>query len=72
MTLRDRTNEFCNIAESIKVKKTPNTTRSKAPQGKSPFSHVANQIGKDIASTADKLQRLTKLAKPSPFSMTQR
>jgi hypothetical protein len=61
MTLKDRTNEFNVLAESIKAKKlTTVSKRIKKTQEKSNFSNIATQIGLGIASTTEKLERLTK------------
>jgi len=72
MTCKERTSEFNSIVQSIKQKKEgiPSSVgvRSKISnksksQEKSQFFVIAAQIGKDIAETAEKLDRLSKLAK---------
>lgn len=65
MTARDRTNEFINtiqtlqgrnIARAVAVK---DPRRSKVIQSHSEFMLVAKNIGKNIASTFSKLEKLT-------------
>jgi hypothetical protein len=57
----DRTNEFQTIVENLRRKKQsapprpPRTARSK-----SQFSIIAAQIGKQIADTSEKLEKLSK------------
>jgi len=63
MTLKDRTVEFISIVQNAKSKK-PLVPKNTPKRGqKSDFSTIATQIGMDIASTSEKLERLTKLAK---------
>jgi syntaxin 5 len=63
MTLRDRTLEFSDIAESIKKQKTIIPSTKPRVLERNEFSRIAAQIRQDIGSTADKLMQLTKLAK---------
>lgn len=74
MTLKDRTTEFNGVLELLRAKKnsssnklthTPPSTISTPKRDtkllpKSEFALIAGQIGKDIAETADKLEKLTK------------
>jgi len=70
-SLRDRTSEFSNLIHSLKQRKGNATSSAIVPKGKNntriqektQFSLIATQIGKDIGETAEKLDRLTKLAK---------
>jgi len=63
MTLKDRTDEFISIVQNAKSKKTGIAKNTPKRGQKSDFSTIATQIGMDIASTSEKLERLTKLAK---------
>jgi len=63
MTLKDRTDEFISIVQNAKSKKPVVTKNTPKRVQKSDFSTIATQIGMDIASTSEKLERLTKLAK---------
>lgn len=63
MTLRDRTLEFSDIAESIKKQKSITASPKPRILERNEFSRIAAQIKQDIGSTADKLDQLTKLAK---------
>lgn len=71
MTFKERTSEFASIVQGVKQKKEGslpsaigrrNTTAKKNAE-KSQFFVRASQIGKDISETAEKLDRLQKLAK---------
>ncbi|CAJ0827827.1 12318_t:CDS:10 [Entrophospora sp. SA101] len=61
MSLKDRTSEFHAAVESIKSWSTNSHGRSNGLVGinKTEFSRMASAIGKDINSTAAKLQKLT-------------
>ncbi len=63
MTLRDRTLEFSDIAESIKKQKTIIPSTKPRVLERNEFSRIAAQIRQDIGSTADKLIQLTKRIK---------
>jgi len=70
MTCKERTSEFNSIVQSIKQRKEglPSSMGIKLnPRNKihekSQFFIIASQIGKDIGETAEKLDRLSKLAK---------
>lgn len=63
MTLKDRTDEFISIVQNAKSKEPVVTKNTPKRVQKSDFSTIATQIGMDIASTSEKLERLTKLAK---------
>jgi len=64
MTFRDRTNEFTALTETIKTNTKPNgAAKKKKKQESSQFVALAGKIGRDIAATSEKLDRLTKLAK---------
>ncbi|GLV39950.1 Syntaxin 5 [Carabus blaptoides fortunei] len=69
MTSRDRTNEFVmairsmqgrNIARAVAVR---DPRKAKVIQGHSEFMYIAKSIGKNIASTYTKLEKLTLLAR---------
>jgi len=70
MTYKERTSEFNSIVQGIKQRKEGlpssiggrNRPSKKAPE-KTQFFVIASQIGKDIGETAEKLDRLSKLAK---------
>jgi len=72
MTFKERTSEFASIVQSVKQKKDGSlpssvgvrrANPSKKMTEKSQFFVIASQIGKDISETAEKLDRLQKLAK---------
>jgi syntaxin 5 len=63
MTVKDRTIEFTSIVENLKAKRTNTIVKRIKKSQKTEFSTVANEIGLAIASTSEKLERLTKLAK---------
>jgi len=70
MTFKERTSEFNSIVQSAKQRKEGNPSsvgirnnKNKKTIEKSQFFQVAAQIGKDISETAEKLERLGKLAR---------
>lgn len=69
MTSRDRTNEFVNAIRTMESRAVGRTTVSQNPrrtrqlQGYSNFMMIAKSIGKNIASTYTKLEKLALLAK---------
>jgi len=71
MTFKERTSEFNSIVQGVKQRKdglpssvgTIRSTKPKKTTEKSQFFLIASQIGKDIGETAEKLERLSKLAK---------
>jgi len=71
MTFKERTSEFASIVQNVKQKKEGSLPSAigrrsnppKKPSDKSQFFVIASQIGKDISETAEKLDRLQKLAK---------
>jgi len=72
MTFKERTSEFASIVQNVKQKKdgslpsSVGVRRNNPPKKlteKSQFFVIASQIGKDISETAEKLDRLQKLAK---------
>jgi len=69
MTFKERTSEFNSLIQNVKQRKEGLTgsvgvrNKSRKPNEKSQFFIVASQVGKDIAETAEKLERLSKLAK---------
>jgi len=78
MPMRERTSEFNSVVQSFKQRKdnvpstiggVNSTRKSKKTHEKSQFFIIAAQIGKDITETAEKLDRLSKLAKKRLFSM---
>jgi len=68
---RDRTSEFSNLIHTLKQRKGNGTSTALVLKGKTDsklqektqFTLIAGQIGRDITETAEKLDRLTKLAK---------
>lgn len=57
----DRTNEFQTIVENLRRKKQPAPPRPpRTARNKSQFSLIAAQIGKQIADTSEKLEKLSK------------
>eukprot|EP00286_Rhodomonas_abbreviata_P024330 CAMPEP_0181315128 /NCGR_PEP_ID=MMETSP1101-20121128/15200_1 /TAXON_ID=46948 /ORGANISM="Rhodomonas abbreviata, Strain Caron Lab Isolate" /LENGTH=183 /DNA_ID=CAMNT_0023422295 /DNA_START=152 /DNA_END=699 /DNA_ORIENTATION=- len=63
-SVRDRTREFFLTAQSVRERMGMTSTKPPQPlQARKRFSQKAAQIGKDIHRTADKLNKLTKLAK---------
>ncbi len=60
MTFKDRTQEFNSVAESIRSKQNGKSHWKATMHPKSQFMLMAGQIGKDIAETSDKLNKLTK------------
>jgi len=68
MTYLDRTLEFNNAAESIRLKQNVTKPVKRAPtQQKSEFSITTAKIGKELYDTSDKLAKLTKLTKKVGF-----
>lgn len=69
MTYLDRTVEFNNTAESIRIKQNVATKPVKRTpiQQKSQFTIAASKIGKELYDTSDKLAKLTKLARQPSF-----
>lgn len=69
MTARDRTNEFVTTLRSLQGKNiaralaTGNPRKARAVQNHSEFMLIARNVGKNIASTYTKLEKLTLLAK---------
>lgn len=63
MTYLDRTQEFNNAAESVRVKQTKPVKKTSHSRSRSQFTTQASKIGKDLYDTSDKLAKLTKLAK---------
>jgi len=72
MTFKDRTSEFTSVLQNVRQSKEGvssavgginHSNRAKKGVNKSQFFVIAAQIGKDITETAEKLDRLTKLAK---------
>lgn len=69
MTSRDRTNEFANTIQSLQGRNISraiaagDTRRAKVIQSHSEFMFIARNVGKNIASTFAKLEKLTLLAK---------
>lgn len=69
MTARDRTNEFANAIRSIQSRTVARAAVSRTPrqakqiQSYSEFMMIAKNIGKNIASTYTKLEKLALLAK---------
>lgn len=70
MTFKERTSEFNSIVQSTKQRKDniPSSiggirSKPRKPSEKSQFFLIASQIGKDMSETAEKLDRLSKLAK---------
>jgi len=70
MTFKERTSEFNSIVQSVKQSKEGisssvgiRSTKSKKVSDKSQFFVIASQIGRDIGETAEKLERLARLAK---------
>jgi len=66
MTCRDRSNEFMSVVKSIQSRQgngvAPNH-RNRALHIRSEFTQIAKRIGKDLANTFAKLEKLTILAK---------
>jgi len=68
MTYLDRTVEFNNATESIRIKQNVTKPVKRTPiQQKSQFTMAASKIGKELYDTSDKLAKLTKLAKKTSF-----
>lgn len=69
MTSRDRTNEFATAIRSMQGRNIARAVAQRDPrkakviQSHSEFMHIAKSIGKNIASTYTKLEKLTLLAK---------
>ncbi|KAK2175404.1 hypothetical protein NP493_734g00031 [Ridgeia piscesae] len=67
MTCRDRTNEFMSAVKSIQARHgnglVQNRHKTEALHQQSQFMQVARKIGKDLANTFAKLEKLTILAK---------
>jgi len=70
MTFKDRTSEFNSVVQGVKQRGSApstvggaNTRKTQKQHEKSQFFVFASQIGRDITETAEKLDRLTKLAK---------
>ncbi|XP_017783733.1 PREDICTED: syntaxin-5 [Nicrophorus vespilloides] len=69
MTARDRTNEFVNTIQSLQGRNIARAVairdprKSKVIQSHSEFMLIARNVGKNIASTFSKLEKLTLLAK---------
>ncbi|XP_030760995.1 syntaxin-5 [Sitophilus oryzae] len=69
MTARDRTGEFVNTIQTLQGRNiaravyTKDPKRSKIIQGHSEFMLIAKNVGRNIASTYAKLEKLTLLAK---------
>ncbi|XP_013387694.1 syntaxin-5-like [Lingula anatina] len=68
MTCRDRTNEFMSAVKSMQSRQVmngslPSRMSSNTLRQRSQFTQLAKKIGKDIASTFAKLEKLTILAK---------
>ncbi|XP_060531583.1 syntaxin-5 [Cylas formicarius] len=69
MTARDRTSEFVNTIQTLqgrnfaRANATSDTRKSKVIQNHSDFMLIAKNVGKNIASTYAKLEKLTLLAK---------
>lgn len=68
MTCRDRTNEFLSAVESIQSRQNNTVVTSRSPVTKSKlqrteFTLKAKHIGRDLANTFAKLEKLTLLAK---------
>ncbi|XP_005100954.1 syntaxin-5 [Aplysia californica] len=66
MTCRDRSNEFMSVVKSLQSRQgngaVPNH-RNRALHQRSEFTQIAKRIGKDLANTFAKLEKLTILAK---------
>lgn len=61
MTYLDRTLEFNNTAENVRIKQNVTKPVKRTPtQQKSQFTIAASKIGKELIDTSDKLQKLTK------------
>lgn len=68
MTFRDRSSEFSSAVKSLQSRQMLNgTTRGNGPgrtiQERTHFTKLAKKVGKDLASTCVKLEKLTMLAK---------
>jgi len=66
MTCRDRSNEFMSVVKSLQSRQGNGVApshRNRALHQRSEFTQIAKRIGKDLANTFAKLEKLTILAK---------